>query len=558
MPTRRDFLETMAAGLALGPLGLRRSDRGPSTVRNLLFFCIDDLNDWVGFLGGHSGAQTPNMDRLAASGLTFTRAYTASPECMPSRSSLVTGVHTVTHGVQDNLPISQVEALEAVPWLVQWPAHLRAGGWRLFGAGKVYHGGNHEVFGDYATIAPDPLPPGRPLNGIPNAGAFDWGPMDVPLREMRDWRIADWAAGWLSRPQRAPFVLACGFTKPHLPWYVPRAYFDRHPIEGVVLPEVLPTDHDDLPQVARRIASDELHARVVATDNWRRAVQAYLATVTFVDEMLGIVLDALDAGPHAATTAVVLWSDHGWHLGEKLHWRKFALWEEATRIPFVVRVPGLTPPGSVCARTVSALDVYPTLLSLFDLPPVAPLDGHDLTPLLADPAAPWPHPAVTVLGLAHASVRTERWRYIRYDDGSEELYDHDADPLEWTNLAGDPALADVRALLAQHLPVPHPPPPDPTPSDPPPEEPGGERRTFPHPARGVVTLEFLLPVGTTLTLTVLDMSGREVHREALGAFEPGRTRVAWDGGRAGLPSGSYVCRLHGPGYAGTHRVLLLR
>lgn len=557
MPTRRAFLETVAGGLALGTLARARGGAPVEPMRNLLLLCIDDLNDWLGYMGGHPGARTPNIDRLAASGLSFTRAYTASPECMPSRSSLVTGVHTVTHGVQDNLSLSQVDALQAVPWLVQWPAHMKAHGWRLLGAGKVYHGGNARVFDDYRDVPTDPVPLGIPLNGIPGADSFDWGPLDVPIDAMHDAGVAAYAAEQFARPQPDPFVLACGFRKPHLPWYVPREYFDRHPLEGVVLPTVLDTDLDDIPRAGVQIAAPSgTHAAVLATGNWQRAVQAYLACISFVDDMVGVVLDELEASPYAATTAVVLWSDHGWHLGEKLHWRKFALWEEATRIPFIVRVPGLTAPGSVCTRTVSALDVYPTLLTLFGLPAVSPLDGHDLTPLLSDPAAPWPHPAATVLGLAHKSVRDERWRYIRYDDGSEELYDHAVDPDEWTNRAGDPALAGVKASLAAHLPAQHPSPTN-VPGDPSVDASPGPQ-TYPLPARGSVTLDFLLPVASSLTLSVFDMSGRLVDEQALGNLDAGRQRVTWAGGDVGLPSGSYVCRLHGPGYAGTHRVLLLR
>ncbi len=555
-PSRREFLGTVAGAVALSAVGRPRPARAAGPVRNLLLVSIDDLNDWVGALGAHPGAQTPHIDRLMAGALSFTRAYTASPACMPSRASLVTGVHTVTHRVQDNYPYSQVEALEAVPWLTQWPAHFKANGWRLLGAGKIYHGGNQHVFDDYFKPDSDPEPPVLPANGIPGADGFDWGPMDVPVGAMHDAQVASWISDRLTEPQDAPFVLGCGFRKPHLPWFAPQKFFDRHPLDEVVLPAVLDDDLEDIPRAGQRIAApDGTHATVVETDNWRSAVQAYLACVTFVDAQVGRVLDALEAGPHADSTAVVLWSDHGWHLGEKLHWRKFALWEEATRVPFAVRVPGLTTPGALCERTVSALDIYPTLLSLFGLPPVEPLDGHDLTPLLSDPAAPWPHPAVMVLDEAHVSVRSERWRYIRYDDGTEELYDHEADPEEWTNRAGDPALDAVKADLARHLPVRHFE--GETATEPPPDT-AAEPRTYPFPSRGLVTLDFLLPTASALTLTVVDMTGRVVDERPLGDFAAGRHRVTWAGADAGLPSGSYVCRVHGPGYAGTHRVLLLR
>jgi arylsulfatase A-like enzyme len=561
MTTRREFLGTVAGGLGLGALAAgpaaRPAPRGP--LRNLLFFSFDDLNDWVGPLAAHPGVRTPNLDRLAAGGVTFTRAYTASPKCGAARASLVTGVHTATHGVHSNQPT--FETLQAtVPWLVQLPAHLRANGWKTLGAGKIYHGPNAPAFDEYRQARHDPLPPNRPLNGIPGADTFDWGPVDAPDDRMGDAGLAEWAAEQVAQAHDRPFFLACGFGKPHLPWFVPPAYFEPFPLETLELPLVLDTDLDDVPPIGRHLAqATGNHADVVTTNNWARAVQGYLASIYFVDAQVGRVLDALEAGPNAGTTAVVVWSDHGFHLGEKLHWRKFALWEEATRIPLIVRVPGVSAPGARCERTVSSIDLYPTFNALFGLPPVPHLEGHDLTALLRSPGAPWPWPAVSIYDGEHATVRTERWRYIRYGDGTEELYDHDADPLEWTNLAADPVLAPVVLALRAHIPllVTTGPGPEPVPE----EEMEEESVAYPNPARSAVTIEFLLSSATELTLSVYDMGGRRVYQEAQGRLDAGRHRVGW-AGRGGdgrrLPSGSYVCRVHGAGYAATHRVLLVR
>jgi arylsulfatase A-like enzyme len=270
---------------------------------------------------------------------------------------------------------------------------------------------------------------------------------------MGDMQVAAWASGELQKAHNRPFFLGVGFFRPHLPWYVPRKYFDMYPPEAVTLPNVNESDLDDVPPVGRQFANpDGDHRKVIETDNWRRAVAAYLACISFADACLGRVLDALDRSPYADSTAIVLWGDHGWHLGEKLHWRKFALWEEATHNPLMVTVPGLTRPGGRCPRTVSLLDVYPTLLDVLGLPQRDELEGKSLLPLLKNPKAPWDRPAVTTYRRSNHSIRSERWRYIRYHDGGEELYDHEHDELEWTNLADKPRYAEVKRRLARWLP----------------------------------------------------------------------------------------------------------
>lgn len=192
------------------------------------------------------------------------------------------------------------------------------------------------------------------------------------------------------------------------------------------------------------------HRRVLESKNWEKAVQGYLAAIAFTDAQVGRLLDALDKSPYADNTIIVLWGDHGWHLGEKQHWRKFALWEEATRVPLLISLPGQST-AQECPRPVNLVDLYPTLIELCNLAPKQ-LDGVSLVPLLKNPQAEWDQVSLTTHGRNNHAVRSERWRYIRYADGSEELYDHQQDPMEWTNLAGDPQYNEIKDSLAKRLP----------------------------------------------------------------------------------------------------------
>ncbi len=459
LQTRRQFLATVSKG-AVGVLaGFTLVDRlaaqaqtTPDHRPNVLFIAIDDLNDWVGCLGGHPDVKTPNLDALARRGVSFTHAYCSAPACNPSRASLLTGIRPSTSGVYHNNQPWRPVMRDAVTL----PQHFMAHGYKVVGRGKIFHGSYPDPasWQEYIPKGRDPLPPNRPLNGIPNTAHFDWGPLDVPDEQMDDTKVAHWGIEFLRQQQPQPFFLACGFFRPHLPWYVPRKYFEMYPPEQVTLPNVNEHDLDDIPPIGRRIAKpDGDHKRVIETHNWRRAVSGYLASITFVDTQVGKLLDALYSSPYADNTIIILWGDHGWHLGEKLHWRKFALWEEATHAPLMVVAPGVTPSGANCDRTVSFLHIYPTLVELCGLAPLkGQLEGVSFVPLLKDPTAAWERPAVTTYGRNNHSVRSEGWRYIRYRDGTEELYDEVTDPLEWTNLAGQPEHAATKQELAAWLP----------------------------------------------------------------------------------------------------------
>jgi arylsulfatase A-like enzyme len=446
-PTRRAFLSSLAAPLL-----------AESRPRNVLFIAVDDLNDWIGCLGGHPQAYTPNLDRLAARGVLFTNAHCTAPLCNPSRASLMTGVRPSTSGVYDNgQPMRKSPVLREVPTL---PQHLRNHGYAVLGAGKIFHGAYpdppswDEYFPSQRKNKPDdPMPPNRPLNGLPKPAHFDWGPVNVTDADMGDSQVVDWTISQLEKRWSQPFFLACGLFRPHLPWYVPPRYFDRFPLNAIVLPRVNSDDLDDVPPIGREFARPEGdHRKVVEHRQWREAVQGYLASIAFMDGMLGRLIDAFDRSPQAAQTTIVLWSDHGWHLGEKLHWRKFTLWEEATRSVLLMVAPGVTQPKRRCARSVSLLDIYPTVCELCAAPRAPHLEGISLLRLLGDPEADWDCPAVTTYFQYNHAVRSERFRYIRYRDGGEELYDHQTDPEEWNNLAGNPSYAAIKERLKGYLP----------------------------------------------------------------------------------------------------------
>ncbi len=416
---------------------------------NVLFVAIDDLRDWTGFLAGHPDVKTPNLDRLAQRSIKFTRAYCAAPACNPSRASLLTGLRPSTTGVYHN----NQPWRPALPNAVTLPEHFMAAGYHVAGGGKIFHGGtnDHKYWHEYFDQRKDPQPANTPVNGIRNAQHFDWGPVDVDDDAMSDYQVVSWAQKFLASKQEKPFFLAVGLYRPHLPWYVPKKYFDKFPLESVKLPEVKEDDLDDVPEAGRKMARPEGdHRRVLESKNWEKAVQGYLASIAFADAQIGRLLDALESSPYADNTLIVLWGDHGWHLGEKQHWRKFALWEEATRVPLLVSLPGQKS-GQECPRTVNLVDLYPTLIELCNLP-AKELDGVSLVPLLKNPQAPWDRPSLTTHGRNNHAVRSERWRYIRYADGSEELYDHEQDPKEWKNLAGDPQYSQIKASLAKYLP----------------------------------------------------------------------------------------------------------
>ena len=436
---------------------------------NVLFIAVDDLNHWVGHLDGHPGTRTPNIDRLASNGVTFSRAYAAAPLCNPSRVSLLTGVMPAHSGVYGNFE----ELREQLPDAVTLPQYFRRHGYSVKGAGKIFHRGpgDEDVWDEYfsgwkstrkETVPDKEATPQKKTKFSTKDGKWSpWGPLDADDGEMIDAQNADHIIAELKGQHDKPFFLAYGTQQPHLSWEVPRKYFEMHPRESVVLPKVIDNDLDDIPPFGRRLAAEVLdisndidhaapggdHANVLKYNQWEAAVQGYLSSISFADAQVGRVLDALAESPHADNTIVVLWGDHGYHLGQKKHWRKHTLWEDGLRTTLVISAPGIAGRDVRSDRVVSLLDIYPTLIELAGLDPREEMDGQSIVPLLKQPDLPWPRPAVSTYGFQNHSIRTERWRYIRYHDGTEELYDHDVDPYEWTNLAVEPVGDEYRGVM---------------------------------------------------------------------------------------------------------------
>ncbi|GMV96385.1 MAG: iduronate-2-sulfatase [Phycisphaerae bacterium] len=419
---------------------------------NVLFIAVDDLNHWVGHLGRNPQTKTPNLDRLAQRGVTFTRAYCAAPVCNPSRAAVMSGLRPSTTGVYDN----GQDWRPVIPKEKTLTTQFLKAGYNVYGAGKIYHSSVHREgeWTEYFARSDGE----RNLRRHPSAkddgvGGIRFAPLEGDEADMPDYRVVNYGLDKLRSRHDRPFFLAIGLVKPHMPWNVPKKYYDLFPLEQIRLPPHCENDLADVPPAGVRMARPEGdHAAMLRSGRWTEAVQAYLATIAFCDAMVGRLIEGLEQSPYRDNTVVVLWGDHGWHLGEKEHWRKFALWEEAARAPFIWVAPGVTRPGGVCDRPVDFMTLYPTLCELAGVPVPAHVEGPSLVRLLRDPAAPWDRPALTTYHRNNHSFRNEKWRYIRYADGGEELYDHDADPYEWTNLAKDPAYEPIKAGFAGFIP----------------------------------------------------------------------------------------------------------
>ncbi len=417
---------------------------------NVLFIAVDDLNHWVGHLGRNKQAKTPNIERLAKLGVTFTRAYCAAPVCNPSHAALMSGMRPGTTGVYDNGQDWKAVVGKDKTLTTQF---LNAG-YEVFGSGKIYHANAHRPgeWTDYFVGSKEKVT-SHPTAKNDGVGGIKFQPLTDDSK-LSDEAIVNYGIKHLGTKHEKPFFLAVGLHKPHMPWNVPKKYYDLFPLDGIELPPTTKDDLTDVPAGGLKFAKPMGdHAAMLKSGRWKEAVQAYLATIAYCDAQIGRLLDAYEKSPEKENTIVVFWGDHGWHLGEKEHWRKFALWEESTRMPFIWIAPGVTKPGGVCERTVDLMSVYPTLLSLSGIAKPQHVEGADLKPLLAEPKAKWETPAITTYHLNNHSIRTERFRYIRYADGGEELYDHNVDEYEWTNLANDPKFADAKAALKKLLPV---------------------------------------------------------------------------------------------------------
>lgn len=424
----------------------------PSVERpNILLLCIDDLRDWVGYKAAHPGVYTPNIDRLRAQSISYDRAYCTVPVCIGSRGSTLWGITPETaklDGLDDDKHYSALTTAKNLHPLPYW---FSQAGYKTISTGKVFHyqmGSRRfwDVFAPYANI---------PITWGEHNTLFDFG-LQEQGHVHTDQVSANFTKDQLAKTHDKPWFMSIGLFQPHVPWRLPKWAFDLHPLDKVALPEVRPEDLDDMPPLAVELAHNPAgmidgkfitqNAMVMQSGLWREHVQAYLAACSHTDAMIGQILEALDASAYANSTAVVLWSDHGYHLGEKLHWRKMALWEHATRVPLLVRAPWRVTAGDSFEAPVSLLDLAPTLTDLAGIETPQQFEGASLLGITPEQAAQ--RPAHMRWGTA-VSTRKGKWRWTRYEDGGQELYNLEEDPREYDNLLGktgtlDGGLASLR------------------------------------------------------------------------------------------------------------------
>lgn len=452
-----------------------------------MFISLDDLNDWIEPMGGHPQSLTPNLSAFAKEAALFNNAYCASPSCNPSRTALMTGKHPYVTGVYNNPQIWR----HILPNETTLPEYFKNAGYWTAGAGKIFHNNmpdprswndyfpsliqhfpyyflpdvdsisEEKVFTKQDNEIREDNPKGVTMN-MPNSQgmyiAFDWAPLPYETEETGDYSSVKWVIDQLGKKHDKPFFLGCGIYRPHLPWYVPRKYYDKFPIESIKLPITLENDLDDLPAQALKYTNGIYHRNIEKEKKQKEAVQGYLAAINFTDELIGKLLDALGKSEYADNTIVVIFSDHGWQLGEKAHWRKFALWENVIKSVLMIKTPeGLISGddlkmGSTIYKNVSLVDVFPTLTELCSLPPKEGITGNSLVPLLKTPEANWDYPVVSTLGDNHFSIRKDQWHYILYNGNEEELYNLDDDPEEWKNLASVTNYKSIKEELKTFVP----------------------------------------------------------------------------------------------------------
>ncbi|MCG8310902.1 MAG: sulfatase [Cytophagales bacterium] len=432
---------------------------------NILFIAIDDMNDWIGVLGGHPMARTPNIDKLAGQGVLFTNAHTPAPACSPCRNAILYGMQPHNSGLYPFYDRNKLEPefFEKHKSLMEL---FRANGYNTYGAGKIHHGNMKrasierfdsleftESINTQLLELPDPVVDSTVGTGSKEFRKMCARPSLSPLEDHVDYNISKFGVEVLKRKHEKPFFLAVGFIKPHLPFVAPKKYFDMFPREEIRKTQVRDDDLADLPWVARSNAklNDDYNYR--SKNTWEDWIRAYLACNAYTDENVGRVVEALNSSPYKDNTIIVLWSDHGYHFGEKRSHRKFSLWEESTRVPFIILDPENASNGKVCDAPVSLIDIYPTLLNYAGIEIPEYSDGLDLTELLQSPDTGRKIPALTTWGRGNYSLRSFNWRYTVYFDGSEELYNHQNDPYEWDNLAENPEYHQIKNELKKYLPA---------------------------------------------------------------------------------------------------------
>jgi arylsulfatase A-like enzyme len=419
----------------------------------------DDFNHWLPAIGYYPHAKTPNLDQLASRGVLFTRAYSASPVCNPSRNALWSGKRPAATGIMSNDGgyIRETKGFEKTVTLNQF---FTDHNYHTLGAGKLYHPGQmgskqtdpdhwSELYKGETGAKGGPFFRYKHPESTVIFSAGDGDPEDCA-----DTIMARHIARWISnRPVGdKPFFIGCGFFRPHLPWNCPKQFYDLYDPEKLDIP--IGYKEGDLADVKRKGSEKDTHSRIVKDGKWKEAIRAYLANLSYADFNVGIVLDALAKSPHRDDTIVVFCGDHGWHLGEKDRWSKHAVFDQANRTTFIIHDPSAS--GARCKATspVSLQDIYPTLVELCGLPKNPAVHGNSLVPLLENPdRADWNHPVLISYSGTHY-LKTRDWTYIE-EDPEGQLYDAAKDPHEWTNLfnkpAAAPALTRMKTLLHQQL-----------------------------------------------------------------------------------------------------------
>ncbi len=422
---------------------------------NFLFIAVDDMNDWVGPLKGHPQAITPNLDMLAAKGVNFTQAYCPSPGCSPSRNAILYGrepFNTGWYAFYDDMSFHEA----AKDSNVSLPRLLSESSYLTYGAGKVHHREFAPAWEwtDYLVEKPTrfrlDLGNGYQLGGQQK---YSFCPTLNPMEELPDYQRAQYAIDVLSSSHESPFFLAVGFYRPHLPFICPQQFFDLYP-ESIKEPDILEGDLDDVPYVGRSMIKKKFDRAFKKDKAWSKVRRAYLACISWTDFNIGRVLEALEQSEYADNTIIILWSDHGYALGEKEHFTKFALWEDTTRVPFMLwDTRNGAAKGATFSDPVSLINIYRTVADYAGLAVPGEVDGFSLAPYLRTPDIVIDQPAIMTWGQGNYALRNSEYRYIRYYDGTEELYRHPNDPDEWQNLAGNPDYATVVEALQAYLPL---------------------------------------------------------------------------------------------------------
>ncbi|UMB54142.1 sulfatase [Lutibacter sp. A64] len=436
---------------------------------NVLFIAVDDLNTWLGCLNNYSNTKTPNIDKLAASGVLFSNAHCQAPLCGPSRASIMTGLRPSTTGIYGMTPDEKVRSENpATKDITFLPEYFENNGYHTMGIGKLFHinapkgvfnenGGRVKGFG--------PLPEKRFVwDGFGTSKekkrkygrtSTDWGAFPESDTLMPDHQSVDWTIERLNKKYDKPFFMALGFLRPHVPLYVPQKWFDMHPLEGIEVAPYQSDDLNDIPNVGLQINDLPMMPSTEwakETGEWKKIIQAYLACVSFVDYEIGRVMEALENSEYADNTVIVLWSDHGYRLGEKGTFAKHALWETATKAPLMFAGPNV-PKGKKIDAPVEMLSIYPTLLELSGLPAYGRNEGISLVPIMRGGKNEEGVYALTTFGKDNHSIKANGYRYIQYEDGTEEFYDHKKDPNEWKNEAKNPDYKDEIEAFKKYLPT---------------------------------------------------------------------------------------------------------